>query len=352
MDRHKVVIEYSANVGGYAAEARRLRTEIEALNASIMRSRAASATTMAGVTKDFNTNLGAMQQGTPGAVAMEAQGLRLGKSIEQNNLTMARQKQLLKDYRNGVVGARGAVSELAKEQVRMSRSVVNFYDDANGKRMASVSTPGGIDFKQQATQLAVARQEMQIYNRVLAQNAESTINWGKNTQWAGRQIMVGMTIPLMMMGAAAKNVFIDIDKELTRLGKVYGGDIKGVSDQAVAGIKDSVKGLGKELASEWGVSMKETIGLAADVAATGKEGNDLLVSTREAMRLSVLGEVDRQEALKATLSLQSAFKLSNLELVDSVNLLNAVENQTSTSLEDLSIATPRQVQLLRLWAVT
>src|SRR6478752_1578868 len=59
------------------------------------------------------------------------------------------------------------------------------------------------------------------------------------------------------------------------------------------------------------------------------------------MRLSVLGEVDRQDALKTTLSLQNAFKLSNNELVDSVNLLNAVENQTSTSLADLSIAIPK-----------
>jgi TP901 family phage tail tape measure protein len=341
MDRHKVIVEYAATIQPYASAARTLRAEIESLNASIVKSRAVSSAALQGVTADFNASLKGMRNWSTESIQMDTNAARLGKSIERNQLTLAKQKDLLKEYRAGAVGARGAISELAKEQVRMSRSVVNFQQDANGRRTAQVSTPGGINFKSQATQIAVARQEMQIYNRVLMQNAEATVNWGKNTQWAGRQIMVGMTVPLLMMGAAAKNIFLDVDKELTRMAKVYGGAVGIISDATLENVKKQVTVLGTDIASEWGVSMKETVGLAADVAATGKEGEDLLVSTREAMRLSVLGEVDRQEALKATLSLQSAFKLSNQELVESVNLLNAVENQTSTSLEDLSLAIPK-----------
>jgi len=45
--------------------------------------------------------------------------------------------------------------------------------------------------------------------------------------------------------------------------------------------------------------------------------------------------------MSATLSLQNAFNLSTQELGESINFLNAVENQTSTSLEDLVIAIPK-----------
>ena len=90
-----------------------------------------------------------------------------------------------------------------------------------------------------------------------------------------------------------------------------------------------------------GVSFKETIGLAADIAATGKTGDELLGSIKETTRLAVLGEVDRQEAMKATLAIQSAFKQNTDELSESINFLNAVENQTSTTLNDLVEAIPK-----------
>ena len=86
---------------------------------------------------------------------------------------------------------------------------------------------------------------------------------------------------------------------------------------------------------------KETISLAADIAATGKQGQELLNSVKETSRLAVLGEVDRQEAMKATLAIQSAFKSNTEELANSINFLNAVENQTSTTLNDLVEAIPK-----------
>jgi TP901 family phage tail tape measure protein len=45
--------------------------------------------------------------------------------------------------------------------------------------------------------------------------------------------------------------------------------------------------------------------------------------------------------MKATLALQTAFKQNSSELADSINFLNAVENQTSTSLNDLVEAIPK-----------
>jgi len=95
------------------------------------------------------------------------------------------------------------------------------------------------------------------------------------------------------------------------------------------------------LASGMGVSFKETIGLAADIAATGQQGNQLLGSLKETTRLAVLGEVDRAEAMKATLAIQTAFKSNTEELTESINFLNAVENQTSTTLNDLVEAIPK-----------
>lgn len=182
--------------------------------------------------------------------------------------------------------------------------------------------------------------ELQIMNKTLSEGSTAMINWGKNTQWAGRQLTVGLTVPLAMFGAAAAKAFREADQELVRLTKVY-GDIAGSSAQDLSKIRKEVIETSKELSKAMGVNFKETISLAADIAATGKQGNDLLGSVKETTRLAVLGEIDRQDAMKATLSLQTAFKLNTDELSKSINFLNAVENQTSTTLNDLVEAIPK-----------
>jgi hypothetical protein len=63
--------------------------------------------------------------------------------------------------------------------------------------------------------------ELQIMNRALLEGSTQLINWGKNTQWAGRQLTVGLTVPLTMFGTAAAKAFREADQELTRLVKVY-----------------------------------------------------------------------------------------------------------------------------------
>jgi TP901 family phage tail tape measure protein len=181
---------------------------------------------------------------------------------------------------------------------------------------------------------------MQIMNKVVQDGAGQIINFGKNTQWTGRQLTVGLTVPLVAFGSAAAKAFREADQELVRLTKVY-GDVAGTSSAELGKVRDDVVQTAKEISQAMGVSFKETIGLAADIAATGKTGDDLLGSVRETTRLAVLGEVDRQEAMKATLAIQSAFKSNTDELSESINFLNAVENQTSTTLNDLVEAIPK-----------
>ena len=202
----------------------------------------------------------------------------------------------------------------------------------------NVHVPRGLDEVKNKT--AIARQELQIMNKVIQDGAGQLINWGKNTQWAGRQLTVGLTVPLVAFGTQASKAFREADQELVRLTKVY-GDVAGTSAAELGRVRDEVSATAKEISAAMGVSFKETIALAADIAATGKMGDELLGSIQETTRLSVLGEVDRQEAMKATLAIQTAFKQNTEELAASINFLNAVENQTSTTLNDLVTAIPK-----------
>jgi TP901 family phage tail tape measure protein len=231
------------------------------------------------------------------------------------------------------------VKELAKQQVALENAIVQpLGKNAQGLMQYNVMVQSGLDGTKNKS--ALLRQELSIMNKVMSDGAGQLINWGKNTQWAGRQLTVGLTVPIAAFGMAAAKAFQQADQELTRLTKVYGG-LTATSTADLLQVRKDVSALSRELASGLGANVNDTIALAADIAATGKQGNDLLNSTRETTRLAVLGEVDRQEAMKATLSIQTAFGQNTQQLAQSIDFLNAVENQTSTSLQDLVEAIPK-----------
>lgn len=257
---------------------------------------------------------------------------QLGRRIERNQLKLSEYRRYIKQARQGIVGD---VGELAKAQARMRSSMV--LDAGDGKFM--VATAKGIDMAAQKQQ--VLNEKIRIQNTLIRQSNESLINWGKNTQWAGRQLTVGLTIPMAIFGALASKVFRDADKELTRLQKVYGDGITKPTADEIKNIRSEVLELSKTISETRGGNLNEIISTGADIAATGKTGIELLKTLDETTRFQTLGEIDRQTAIKSTLALQTAFKQNTTELRNSINFLNAAENSTSLSMNDMAEAIPR-----------
>ena len=267
---------------------------------------------------------------------------KFGSQLEKGQMKLSK---FFNVYGQHAKTSGGLIRDLARQQVQLQNAIMQpLGKNAEGLMQYNVHIPRGLDAVKNKT--AIARQELQIMNKVVQQGAGQLINWGKNTQWAGRQLTVGLTVPLVAFGKASADAFKQADEQLVRLTKVYGG-VAQTSARDLAKIRADVSKTASDLAKSYGASFKDTLSLAADIAATGKQGDDLLGSLRETTRLSVLGEVDKQDAMKATLAIQSAFKQNTEELTESINFLNAVENQTSTTLNDLVEAIPKAGPIIK-----
>ncbi len=261
---------------------------------------------------------------------------KFGQNLDSGRMKLG---QYFRTWQGHTQKTSSLVRDLAKQQVMLENAIIQpIGKNAQGLMQYNVMVQSGLDVTKNKS--ALLRQELAIMNKVMMDGSNQLINWGKNTQWAGRQLTVGLTVPLAAFGMAAAKAFRQADEELVRLTKVYGG-LTATSSADLLKVRKDVMALSRELASGLGANFTETIALAADIAATGKEGEDLLNSTRQTTRLAILGEVDRQEAMKATLSIQTAFGQNTMELAESIDFLNAVENQTSTTLEDLVTAIPK-----------
>ena len=194
------------------------------------------------------------------------------------------------------------------------------------------------------SETAISAQKLAIHRAMLSQSTTSMINFGKNTQWAGRQLMVGFTVPLTIFAATAGKVFREIEKESLNFRKVY-GDSFTTPEELNANLL-AVQGLAKEY-TKYGIAVKDTIGLAAQAAAAGSQGADLIDATTEATRLATLGQMDQNQALETTIALQTAFNLSGKDLSKTINFLNMVENQTVVTLQDLAQAIPRVAPVIK-----
>jgi TP901 family phage tail tape measure protein len=237
------------------------------------------------------------------------------------------------------------IGRVAEERVKtLQTQYIKMGRNANGAMEAIAIRPTSLNMQDYGTKTAVAAQKQALFNQLMKQGSTNLLNFGKNTQWAGRQLMVGFTIPLSIVGSAATKTFMEMEAQALKFKKVYGDLFTPTEETKLA--LDNITELGKQF-TKYGIAVSQTVGLAAEAAAAGFQGLDLQRQTTEATRLSVLGQIDSQKALETTISLQNAFGMSSDKLADSINFLNAVENQTVVSLDDITTAIPKVAPVIQ-----
>jgi len=237
------------------------------------------------------------------------------------------------------------IGKVAEERVKtMQTQYIKMGRDANGAIKSIAIRPLALDMDNLATKTALAAQKQQLLNQLLKQGSTNLLNFGKNTQWAGRQLMVGFTVPLSMLAVSAGKTFMALEKQAIRFKRVY-GEMFTTTDETNKALKE-VELLAKQF-TKYGVAVEKTMQIAADAAATGKMGADLMAQVAEATRLAVLGGVEQEQALETTISLTNAFGIEADKLRGKIDFLNAVENQTVLNIEDLTIAIPKAAPVIR-----
>ena len=273
-------------------------------------------------------------------------------ALEKNQLSMreyfrytvAAATANTKTFKGMFAQEREIINRARKDRVKLLQSQYIQMQAANGDMIKVLQVipkhlqMAGGKYTDYATRMQMAAQRQQFLNQLLKQGSTQLLNFGKNTQWAGRQLMVGLTIPLSILGSTAAKTFMEMEQAVLKFTRVY-GDMTTSGDATNKAVAD-IQRLGKEF-TKYGIAVKDTVEMAASAAAMGLTGDALTAQVVQATRLSVLGQVEQQQALETTISLTNAFGLATEELAGKINFLNAVENQTVLSIEDLTIAIPK-----------
>jgi TP901 family phage tail tape measure protein len=341
--------DVNANIGvqidtsSALAELKNLQRQLANFHASIAKTSAAATAAQKGLQTNLLNSINATGQFTATMGNVRTSTESFTHALESNKLSMREYFR----YAGGASKTFGrlfkqefdTIGKVAEDRVkRMQTQYIKMGRDVNGAIKAMAITPQTLNMNDYATKTALAAQKQALFNQVVKQGSTSLLNFGKNTQWAGRQLMVGFTIPLAYFGTTASKVFMDLEAQAIKFKRVY-GDMFTTADETNKALAD-VQALAEGF-TKYGVAVSKTMEMAASAAAMGKTGAELTAQVSEATRLAVLGGVEQEQALETTISLTNAFGIAAEDLAAKINFLNSVENQTVVSIEDLTIAIPK-----------
>jgi len=322
-----------------------LQTRISSFNKSVIQSNAQAVAAQRGLLSNFQAEIGSSRQFSTSIRTSATEVSRLQTAIDKNKLSTGQYFKYAaassKNFGKIFTQENEKITRLATERVRSLQTQYIALGEAQGGMQKSLLARPLNLFNAEA---AISVQKMQIFNKLLRDGGTSIVNWGKNTQWAGRQLMVGFTVPLTIFGATASKIFMDLEEQAISFKKVY-GDIFTTTTEVEENL-EAVRSLSEEL-TKYGIAITDTMETANVAAQAGFRGEDLMSQTQEATRLAVLGQMEQSEAMRTTITLQNAFKLSNEDLADAVNYLNIVENQTVLSIQDFAGAIPRVAPVIQ-----
>ena len=348
-DDVNAVIGVQVDTDQATAQLRALQGQIQQFTRGIAKSSGTAAKAQRDFEKDLLSNINASKQWSATFRTMADTTSQFATALDKNKLSMGEYFK----YGMGATRTFGkafdkemrTVNNLAERRVKsLQTQYIQLGKDAQGMMRTIAITPNNLDFSKYSTQMAMVGQRQQIFNDLVKKGSTELINFGKNTQWAGRQLMVGFTLPLAAFGAVAGKTFMELEEAAIKFRRVYGDlfTTSAETDRALKSVEDLASSYTK-----YGLAVKDTISLAADLAAAGYQGAKLNEAIVQTNRLATLGNLDQQTAMKTTISLQNAFAISSKDLAGTINFLNAVENQTVVSLEDLTAAIPRVAPVIK-----
>lgn len=232
--------------------------------------------------------------------------------------------------------------------MRASKAIIHEHNMAlNAMKTSQLSAAGGGKVLMQSqmgiiSATKIMATQFRMLNTLMMAFGSTMIRVGKQIQWAGRQIMVGIGIPLAILGTAANRAAEGYSREMTRVIKVTNFTVDSTSkafrlqEESVMRQVSAIRSLGASM----GFLAEETTRTVAEFAQMGFVGSALNQMADAALRLSFTAGAELDTSIQLTRVAAQAFGVDLDKLTETFARLNLVENNTALSLAELAGALP------------
>jgi TP901 family phage tail tape measure protein len=218
---------------------------------------------------------------------------------------------------------------------------------ADFARTAVISNQAGQALTTVADDIAL---RYRLMGQVMVENidraATKMITLGKQAQWVGRQLIVGVTAPVTAAFYMLSREALQLSRAETELVKFMMGTGESASEVAARIKKELIPQL-QQVSVELGVAQEETVNLAASWVAAGFDNEALLVQiTKLTEQLAALtqGDLELADAQELVRSIMATFFDQTEEGVrqteEALHQLQLIQSITSLQMADMAKALP------------
>lgn len=209
--------------------------------------------------------------------------------------------------------------------------------------------------KEMASQLKTNWQDsskaLQTWGTNMIESGKRTIAFGKQVQWSGAQLTVGLTLPLVAFGKSSLEIAAQVNKDWARIQKVYGDTAEeqaAFTDDMNNILKPAVQSLSHTYAEHQSVILDVTEAWAA----MGKTGKELSRVTKETMDFAIAGDIELTQATEGLRSVMATYGLTLEQTRSELAAFNAIENATALTMNEIAIAFPKVSSAFKLMNIT
>lgn len=224
----------------------------------------------------------------------------------------------------------------------MSRGLTGIASDGS---ISALFQRGYSGFQRNLTVMERFRIKTQQVKRDLFNMFQTWQNGAKQTQWIGRQMMMGITIPLMAIGAAAVYSFNKVRDAQDRLQKITYNPGETWEEGAQRIKNDYIPAI-RQISLEFGQVESITTAVAGDWAAMGFDTAETNKQMTELVsQWSLLGGMDLSDTTDYIRKIYATFGNSDFESTTQIlDKLNGIEEVAAINLKDLATAMPIAAQ--------
>jgi len=265
-------------------------------------------------------------------------------------------KEAVKKYQERMEAIGTPVMGGAKSMQMLVRNQRNLAESLKSTTTAGIATQasiravhdaGSIAFMPALTRGEKFKIQLASLRKDIASVTQSLQSAAKDQQWIGRQMIEGITVPVVGFGTMAVRSFMAVQSEMIQLKKVT--EFGAATNDANAFYDSLVNGADgiRKMSREFGVSRKSATALFKDVAALGVDGEDDIKAFAKAVsEVALVGDVDTSTAMQFFRTMNAIFaegKTNAEGLANTRDLMaqmSAVADETSLQLQDLAQAFP------------
>jgi len=214
----------------------------------------------------------------------------------------------------------------ARQVLREQEAAIRSLDSAiKGTNLSSFGAMTG-----------AASLKLEDFSKTLTRNGDALIKWGKNAQWTGRQLQFAFTLPVLAAIGAGTHFFLQQEKQLTELRKVY--QVFGDGTRDLAAELKILDATATSLSNAWGVNRAEVAKVMSGFAEAGISGVALQKMTDLAIQTSIVSATDLETVTKNLISVQAIYGGSvddTRKRLEKLNIIQTVTGITFAGLIDI-----------------